>query len=80
LITTPFTGAAEMPDVLAKPMPADRSIAVRTVRIRISSICLIVRDCHARFDHRVPLEERGGVGLFSMPWTVFQYVDQLNLK
>jgi hypothetical protein len=80
LITTPLTGAAEMPDVAAKPITADRSIAFRTVRIRISSVRLIVRACHARFDPLVPLEERWRRRLIFNAAYGRPCVDQLNLK
>jgi hypothetical protein len=58
----------------------NRSITLGPMRIRISSVRLIVRACHARFDHLVPLEERGRRRHIFNASCSLPCVDQLNLK
>jgi hypothetical protein len=48
LIAAPFAGAAEVPDVLAVPIPAATSIATKIVRIRR------LRHCFCPFGSAVP--------------------------
>jgi hypothetical protein len=44
LITVPLIGAADTPDVQAKPIPAPTSAAIKIVRIRFSSPLIFSKD------------------------------------
>jgi len=73
LITAPFAGAAELPDVPAIPIPTATSVAIKIVRIRLSVLASVRALCRATLTTTMsvsraeppvrPIQIRSGVAL-----------------